>query len=230
MFTRIFLVAHDEIEVLVPKGLTITRYLTLIINFIAFLILLYPFHLTIIGEQTFRKIDLFFNSNILFFMFFIMIIFKFCYVVLMQIILKFGKESKEYDGYAISSKLENVYFFYLAIYFFMTVIKMKQSWYSFPKISFSFTFLLEVIAIIIIIILAIENLIEMVKIYLKKENWSKGTWQSKDEYLNLTMEKFKDKNVEEIEKRILLCQLYKETSDLYNEGIKFDETEFFEKE
>lgn len=53
---------------------------------------------------------------------------------------------------------------------------------------------------------------------------------NKSKYLNNTLLKFEGKNIDDINKRIALLELYEKTSNAYDKGIRIDKEEFKRKE
>ena len=49
---------------------------------------------------------------------------------------------------------------------------------------------------------------------------------NKYKYLNNTLLKFEGKNIDDINKRIALLELYEKTSNAYDKGIRIDKEEF----
>ena len=53
---------------------------------------------------------------------------------------------------------------------------------------------------------------------------------NKSKYLNNTLLKFEGKNIDDINKKTALLELYEKTSNAYDKGIRIDKEEFKRKE
>ena len=68
------------------------------------------------------------------------------------------------------------------------------------------------------------------KDYLEIDLFKESIEYNKSKYLNNTLLKFEGKNIDDINKRIALLELYEKTSNAYDKGIRIDKEEFKRKE
>lgn len=205
-------------EQMIPKGCTLTMTISCFLNVFSLFFLIYPKKFINLDESHQAFLKLIFNTDILdglcWFMFFLAII----YTIVQIIQNKISSEFYIFNLWYMIDTIWNGLILYISFFLFIyTIMDLNES--------------MSIIILVFCFIAIASNFIRYIKFLFKKDESLEYVWE-RDRYLNFIMEKYEKKSIEDIQKRLALIQLYKDSKELYNSGLKIDFEDFkrYEKE
>lgn len=212
--------AKEILEEIKPDGLTIMEFITYICNICCVAFYLTNFHAFKFNQDTVNFISNIWNFDTSLFLFWIAVFFLIIDVVQFEVKFKFDLKYDVINWRVMTKRLTRLVSLFISIYLLIMVL-LRIDGKEFEDLSN-----IQNIFIIIYIFLLSLNFISLTSDIFKERDYGLEAKYEKKEYLRNTINKFENQSNDEIQKRILLYQLYELTSKLYDDGIKLDEDNF----
>lgn len=212
--------AKKELEGITPNGLTLMEFMTYLCNICCAVFYFTKFHAFKFDQSTVNFLRNIWNFDTALFLFLSVIIFIIIDIVQSSIKDKFNFKYDEFNWKIMTEQFVRLFAMFISIYLLEIVLfyidgKEVENLSNYQNIL-----------IMVYIIILFYNFVRITMEIFKERDYGIEKSFDKSEYINNTIEKFEKKDIDEIQKRVLLCQLCELTSKLYDEGIKIDEDYF----
>lgn len=211
---------EKKMEKIIPKGVSLLEFMTFGVIVMSTYIFFSNFSLLRLNRKMIREIIYIFSFKNIFVLTIFVLIFVVIDKIQYKIKIKYDFKYNFVQWELLTKKFIELYFFVLSLYLssFVLLNQKLNEYNTYEMICFLF----------FIVSVWIYCINVLSKIF--KENSYFDYEYNKSKYLNNTLLKFEGKNIDDINKRIALLELYEKTSNAYDKGIRIDKEEFKRKE
>lgn len=206
------------IENIMPDGMTLTMTITFFVNILTIFLYYYEMPISLSNEMI-KNIEIIFNVSILNFLFKFLLVLSFVFVIVLVLSEKTKLNIYIYNLEHMTEAYLRGFLLYVSC-FFLIKIAMKELGTVMKGNN--------VLAICLIIM--VFYFIFLIRSFFVKEKDDNCEYNSyKRKYLSDIMLEYYDRPIQDIEKRIALCRLYRETKELFEMGYKFEDIELLKR-
>lgn len=200
------------VEQIIPKGCTLTMTISCFLNVFSLFLLIYPKKFIDLDESHQAFFKLIFDTDILYGLCWFVVFLTIIYTIVQIIQNKILSEIYIYNLWYMIDTIWNGLVLYISCFFFVyTIIDLNES--------------IDITILVFCFFSIVSNFIKFI-IFLFKKDESLKYVRERNRYLNFIMEKYEKEPIEVIQKRLALIQLYKDSKELYNSGLKIDFEDF----